>query len=365
MHSLFQSRKSRVRIATKLFSAINWQKTTSCILKFLLLSAVIVFGVVAILLIIAGPAAEAAGVNNCGCHANKTQKTFVHLPVKNGDCPSCHKPSGQKHPRFKKEAFLLTDKGKAGLCAECHGRKDTKKYVHPPVAAGDCQDCHDPHQSNSKFQLKADGSALCYMCHEKSKLDRPFPHKPIAEGKCLSCHDPHQSDHKYMLRAGGADLCMKCHNKADFNGKSVHAPVASGDCNACHAPHGTQLHHLLKRVVPDEMYQSFDRSNFELCFGCHSNALADNARTETDTQFRNGMVNLHYLHVNKETKGRSCKVCHDPHTASQGRLISSKISGFGKWRIPIRYTMTRVGGTCIVGCHKPKSYDRINPVENP
>ncbi|OGU14687.1 MAG: cytochrome C [Geobacteraceae bacterium GWC2_53_11] len=332
--------------------------------KIVCVIAAILSGIAAITLVAQDPA-EAAGAVNCGCHPHKAEKSFVHLPVKNGECQSCHKPSGQKHPKFKKEAFLLTDKGKAGLCNECHERKDTKKHVHPPVAAGDCLDCHDPHQSDSKFQLKAAGAELCYTCHEKSKLDRVVPHKPIAEGKCLSCHDPHQSDQKYMLKAEGANLCMICHDKSQFTGKTVHAPVADGDCSACHAPHGTKLHHLLKRSAPEEMYQSFDKSNFELCFGCHADTLADSQRTDVDTKFRNGMFNLHYVHVNKKEKGRSCKVCHDPHASSQPRLISSKVAGFGRWRIPIRYTKTDVGGTCVVGCHKPKSYNRIDPIQNP
>lgn len=332
--------------------------------KIVCLTAAVLMGIAAVALVAHDRPAEAAGAENCGCHPHKAEKNFVHLPVKNGECPSCHRPSGQKHPRFKKEAFLLTDKGKAGLCSECHERKDTKKHVHPPVAAGDCMDCHDPHQSDSKFQLKAAGAELCYMCHEKGKLERSSPHQPIAEGKCLSCHDPHQSDQKYMLRAEGANLCMICHDKTQFTGKSVHEPVETGDCAACHAPHGTKLHHLLKRTVPDEMYQSFDKANFELCFGCHSNTLADSQRTDRETNFRNGMFNLHYVHVNKSVKGRSCKVCHDPHASSQSHLISSKVPGFGRWRIPIRFTENSVGGTCVVGCHKPKTYDRINPVEN-
>ncbi len=333
--------------------------------KIVCLCAALLTGIAAISLLVKERTAEAAGTASCRCHTHKDDKAFVHQPVKNGECTSCHNPSGKKHPAFKKEAFSLTDNGKAGLCSECHERKNTKKYVHPPVAAGDCLDCHDPHQSNNKFQLKEAGAALCYMCHDKSKLDRPFPHMPVAEGKCLSCHDPHQSEHKYMLKAEGAALCMTCHDKALFAGRSVHAPVVSGECTECHAPHGTQLRHLLKRPVPTGMYQSFDKASFALCFGCHADTLADSQRTDSETKFRNGMFNLHYRHVNKIDKGRSCKVCHDPHAAAQPFLIANKIPGFGRWRIPVRYTKTAYGGTCVVGCHKPKSYDRINPVLNP
>lgn len=319
-------------------------------------------GLVGVLMVIQERPAQASDADNCGCHPSKAEKKFTHLPVKKGECLSCHKPSGQKHPRVKKGAFLLTDNGKVGLCNECHERKDTKKYVHPPVAAGNCLDCHDAHQSDDKSQVKGAGAELCYKCHKKSMFERPFPHKPIAEGKCLDCHDPHQSDAKYLLKAPGANLCVICHDKSEFTGKVIHAPVADGDCSACHAPHGSKYPHLLKGAAPDELYQSFDKDNFSLCFGCHNNKMADNQLTGTETNFRNGINNLHYLHINKVKKGRSCKVCHAPHASSQPRLISSKIAGFGTWRIPIRFTKTEIGGTCVVGCHKPKTYDRINPV---
>lgn len=333
--------------------------------KTICLCTAILMGIVAISLVAKERTAEAAGAENCGCHTRQIDKAFVHFPVKEGECSLCHKPSGQQHPKFKKEAFVPLNKNKAELCSECHERKDTKKHVHPPVAAGDCLDCHDPHQSDNKFQLKEAGAALCYMCHEKSKLDRSIPHKPVADGKCLSCHDPHQTDRKYMLKAEGMALCMICHNKAEFTGRSVHAPVAAGDCASCHAPHGTERHHLLKGAVPDGMYQSFDKANFTLCFGCHSDTLADSQRTDSETNFRNGIFNLHFVHVNRVTKGRTCKVCHEPHAGSQPFLISSKVTGFGSWRIPIRYMKKVDGGTCVTGCHKPKSYNRINPVKNP
>lgn len=333
--------------------------------KYICLTAAIMLGIVALALIAKDRPAQAAGTMNCGCHPQKASMQFVHQPVKDGECPSCHKPTAERHPKVKKGAFVLTDNGKAGLCSECHERKDTRKFVHGPVASGDCLECHDVHQSNNKYQLKEAGSALCFSCHEKASFDRKHPHPPIAEGKCTGCHDPHQSDNNYMLKSAGSNLCMKCHDKSMFSGKTVHAPVAAGECNSCHSTHGTQFPKLLKRNFPQDFYTPFDKGEYALCFGCHPSTLADDQRTGTETNFRNGMFNLHFLHVNKIDKGRSCKVCHDPHASSQPRLISNKVNGFGRWRIPIRYTKSEVGGTCVVGCHKPKSYDRENPVVNP
>src|SRR5690242_14156973 len=75
---------------------------------------------------------------NCGCHSSKADMQFVHKPVKEGHCYQCHKPTDQKHPRFKKEAFNLSDNGKSRLCYECHEKKNNMKFVHTPVASGDC-----------------------------------------------------------------------------------------------------------------------------------------------------------------------------------------------------------------------------------
>lgn len=332
--------------------------------KIICLFAAILMGIAGVVIAINDRPAAAA-TENCGCHPHKAVLKFTHKPVKNGECESCHKPSGERHPKVKKGSFLLTDNGKSGLCNECHERKDTMKFLHKPVATGDCGDCHDFHQSNYRYMLKGHGADLCFMCHEKGKFDRRYPHAPITEGRCLGCHDPHQADVKYLLKGDGMNLCVLCHNKALFEGKSVHKPVADGECSACHTTHGTQFPHLLKRSFPEDFYLPFDKGGYALCFGCHSNVLADDQLTDKQTNFRNGMYSMHYVHVNKDYKGRSCKVCHDPHASSQLRLISTKVAGFGRWRIPIRFTKTATGGTCVVGCHKPKSYDRIDPVDNP
>lgn len=332
--------------------------------KFIALFVAVVLGAACVAVLLKSMPA-AASAENCGCHPHMATQRFTHKPVKNGECQLCHKSSGQRHPKVKKGAFIFTDNGKAGLCYECHQRKNSMKFVHTPVASGDCTGCHDVHQSSYRYQLREAGGALCLTCHEKAKLDRKFPHAPIAQGRCLACHDPHQSNVRYMLKAEGPDLCMTCHEKTHFTGKSVHPPVAAGECSSCHSTHGTSFPHLLKQSFPEDFYLPFDKGQYALCFNCHDNTLADEARTDTQTNFRNGMLNLHFVHVNKADKGRSCKVCHDPHAAGQPKLISTKIGGFGRWRIPIRYTRTAVGGTCVVGCHKPKSYDRINQFENP
>lgn len=294
------------------------------------------------------------------CHSEVRRDKFVHNPVADGECVSCHQPvAGKKHPDEKGSVTLIEQGAK--LCYNCHDDKGVKKFVHGPAASGDCTACHDPHKSPNRMQLKSTGAALCLMCHE-DKFKQKHTHPPVAAGDCTACHDTHQSDYRMQLKKPGAQLCFDCHDPEMVEGESVHPPVAAGDCIGCHQPHGSRFSKLLKREFPEEFYLPYNPDNFALCFECHSREMVEDRRTDTLTGFRNGDRNLHYLHVNRLDKGRSCKVCHEPHASSQAKLIKVKVSGFGKWEIPIKYTRTLTGGACMVGCHKPRAYDRVRPV---
>ena len=297
------------------------------------------------------------------CHRSKALQDVVHGPVKSDECLLCHVPTGKGEHAKQPGVFRMAAEG-AQLCAICHESKSTRKVVHAPVAAGDCRVCHDVHQSPFRVLLKAEGSALCLQCHKDVSTHR-HTHGPVAAGECLSCHDAHQSDYRALLKGAGGGLCFGCHDKKLASGVSIHGPVGKGVCSACHTPHGSDYPKILRGSFPEVFYLPYSRDNYTLCFGCHTNEIAQDKRTDTLTGFRNGDANLHYLHVNRPDKGRSCKTCHDPHAAEQPRLIKRQIPHFGNWSIPIGFTKTATGGTCVAGCHKPKSYDRLRTVRNP
>lgn len=305
-----------------------------------------------------GYSAYAEQPNCVGCHGRLRQDAFVHTPVAAGECTSCHQLAAAKnHPRDKGAMSLIEKDAK--LCYLCHENKGTKRHVHSPVASGDCTACHDPHHAPNRNQLKGSGSALCLQCHEDVYKNK-FNHAPVEAGNCLDCHEAHESNHHKLLKKDISVLCDACHPKTHFNGRSIHAPVAAGDCIACHNPHGSPYRKLLRNNSPAEFYLPYKSDNFALCFNCHNREIALDLRAETITNFRNGYKNLHTVHVNRPVKGRTCKTCHDEHASRQEMLIKEKIPGFGKWEIPINYTKTATGGTCVVGCHKPRSYDRVN-----
>ncbi|MDH4322158.1 MAG: cytochrome c3 family protein, partial [Desulfobulbaceae bacterium] len=145
--------------------------------------------------------------------------------------------------------------------------------------------------------------------------------------------------------------------------KHRHGPTKTGDCTSCHKVHGSEFAKLLVRYFPGNFYSEYNPDQYNLCFGCHNKDIAKKKFTTTLTNFRDGEYNLHYFHVNMK-KGRTCIACHAPHASNQNKHVRYEVP-FGDWSYPINFTIRPTGGTCIVGCHAPKTYDRQNPQITP
>jgi predicted CXXCH cytochrome family protein len=92
--------------------------------------------------------------------------------------------------------------GQSCATSECHPVMGKDKFVHGPVAAGDCSFCHKQDQKDQHtFQPITNIEALCYECHEKINTNS-LAHKPAADGPCTKCHDPHQSANLFQLKDG-------------------------------------------------------------------------------------------------------------------------------------------------------------------
>jgi len=343
------------------------------------------------------------------CHEPKDAGSVVHGPIAKGSCVACHDPH---QSNTEKQLIKETT---SELCFSCHeNNKTTKKVVHGPVAAGDCNICHNPHSADFPGLLEMEGSDLCFLCHldRQAQFELKYKHQPAAES-CSKCHNPHATDYSYMLLAENEALCFSCHQEmaqhikdssvkhsaldqkictvchtahaSDYprqlkasakdicytchkelglqvrKAKKVHGPVQQDDCYACHDTHGSNYTQILKKPFPEEFYMPYATENYAVCFDCHNRDIALDRFTSTLTGFRNGDTNMHFLHVNRE-KGRSCKACHEMHAGDQPKHIRREVP-FGKmWMLPVNFTQEENGGSCEVGCHKPKAYDRVNPV---
>jgi predicted CXXCH cytochrome family protein len=294
------------------------------------------------------------------CHPDKTDHKFVHGPAATGDCVSCHRP----HDGDNK--VLLVKEGQ-DLCFSCHTdmqEQIRKKVVHQALAGG-CTSCHNPHGSAARMFFSAAGSGLCFQCHgemESRIKSAKSVHPPLqSERGCASCHAPHAADAAKLLSRDGKDLCLDCHK--GFLKKSftvLHGPIKEGKCQACHDPHASTQEKLLPKSYSSDFYISYSEKEYELCFSCHKRELLKYPTTSYATNFRDGDRNLHYLHVNRQDKGRNCKSCHVIHGGEIPKLPADSVT-FGKWNLPLRYVKTETGGSCAPGCHKKYSYDRKNP----
>jgi predicted CXXCH cytochrome family protein len=311
------------------------------------------------------------------CHLQGIFKgKTIHGPVALGHCNICHEP----HESYYES---LTRGDPTEECYKCHEQEKlsfNQEFVHKPVRE-DCNDCHDPHASADSDRLLLATPAVCYDCHKKQEKHiegSQIKHDALTEGElCFNCHTSHASQIPKLLKNAPIELCIVCHNEkmetpygnitnmaAYLDDNSyVHGPIRQGDCSACHNPHGSDYWRIVKQYFPQEFYAPFSLGMYELCFGCHEKTVILTEQTTTLTGFRNGPKNLHFLHVNKEVKGRTCKACHDIHASNNPMHVAYDFP-FGQWSLPINYTALEKGGRCTPGCHETKEFNRVDPVDN-
>lgn len=306
------------------------------------------------------------------CHKKDQFKgNFVHGPFAAGACITCHDPHGGDVPG------MLRATG-SQMCLGCHPYMNAQftnaRFRHQAAATG-CLDCHSPHMSDQPHMLTSAVPGLCGKCHEnivKDQQTAAFKHSPVTEElACMNCHDPHAAQESSLLIADGLDVCLKCHDKAVKTDKQEfadikqmltanpypHGPIRNRDCSACHNPHSSPYFQLLTNQYPQGFYAPFFISNYELCFRCHDATLATEERTTSKTEFRDGDRNLHFVHVNRTSHGRTCRSCHDIHAGANPKLIAATVP-FGNWKLPVKFEKTENGGSCTPGCHAVQKYDR-------
>jgi len=304
------------------------------------------------------------------CHKiDMTGKKSQHKAVTDGSCLNCHDPHQSDFKKLMKSDRPL-------LCLNCHEKikEEMKlKTVHPPFERN-CLICHSGHSSDEDHLLSQKATKLCFVCHDDVQADigeLSYIHSPLkGENSCFTCHSPHASADKKLLLTNEMNTCLNCHNKSTSadnkpivniaqmlqTNKYIHGAIEKDGCSSCHRPHASKREYLLSGSFPLGNYSVGKKENFELCFTCHSSELIEQQYTSNVTGFRNGMVNLHYLHIHGN-KGRNCLFCHDVHVAMNKFLIADKVQ-FGNWEMPLKFSSDGNGGSCYPGCHDEKQYKR-------
>lgn len=303
---------------------------------------------------------------------------FLHGPTAAGACTACHDAHASDH------ANLLKTEG-TPICTTCHQAMQAsfanKEYRHAPVV-DDCIACHNPHGADNRMNLTSEAPGLCTECHDAIAdilSEATVKHDAVTAGRaCVDCHDPHASNVEHILAKEPMDLCLSCHDRElkSGDGKIIaigpllkentehHGPIRHKNCTTCHNEiHGGSRFRLLSGEYPTGFYAPFEEARYAFCFECHEADLVRGRQTDKLTNFRNGDQNLHYIHVNREVKGRTCRACHDTHASKKPRHLTESVP-FGAWQLPVGYEKTDTGGSCRSGCHKVYRYDRNKPVVN-
>jgi len=194
-------------------------------------------------------------VKNFGTNLH-SRLTLEHAG-KGATCESCHGP-GKAHVDSGGDVTKIVRFGPAGEkqsdenCLKCHGgrRANFRNAAHAEQGVG-CTSCHGVHQGNSEAHLlKVSQPQLCYQCHSdvKPAFSQPFHHR-VDEGlmNCSDCHDPHGSFGKNNLRATADQnaVCARCHRETAGPFAYEHPVVSVEGCVSCHSPHGSANAHLL------------------------------------------------------------------------------------------------------------------------
>ncbi len=195
------------------------------------------------------------------------------LPLVN--CESCHGPGSKAVEQIVNETcdfktLLPLDEfpkqAQAMICLKCHSAASTPNLTSWNASAHalndvSCFDCHQLHKGPQQKVSRHEQEELCTGCHTQIKMEfSQFSHHPVPEHKmaCTDCHDPHLSTNRKNLKGVTTKaLCTRCH--MEYQGPFVyeHADVTE-ECTNCHRPHGSPNEPLL------EVSQPF------LCLQCHA-----------------------------------------------------------------------------------------------
>ena len=233
--------------------------------------------------------------------------------------------------------------------------------------------------------IDTDASCITSSCHAGMGKKKYVHGVGVNPKHCVKCHGVvSKTEHKFRLPEKSVELCVQCHSgqyimPPDIKGDApeimdvdlfeegeftyFHSPFSKGKCTECHDPHESDYYMHLKGNYPRGFYARFSPDQYGLCLKCHNKFLKAliNPRTFSDTQFRNGNLNLHFRHVNK-TKGRTCRACHHHHGSEQPKLLKENFI-FGLRKLEVNYKKTSTGGGCRPSCHAPVKYDRYNPID--
>ena len=269
------------------------------------------------------------------CHGDRAQGKNVHTAVAMG-CLTCHEIRVNRDATYVK----LTKTTIAGLCLSCHDTKDASKIkgiVHNP-AVRNCQKCHDPHESDNKFQLlkpAVGGDAkenLCLTCHTIGLNAPPKGSRHAAlDMGCDTCHVTHKTGERgkvefdFHLTKATPALCVDCHDPKDAGLQKAHQnqPFGTANCVSCHDPHQSASPKLLQAFV----HPPFGDKQCEMCHAPAKDGkivlVQADVKAICGTCHDEKLKQIESSKVPHPGAAGDCTDCHNPHASKYPALPKS------------------------------------------
>jgi predicted CXXCH cytochrome family protein len=258
------------------------------------------------------------------CHAEKAKGKFVHTAVSTG-CTSCHEVRVNKDVTRVK----LTTTTPYSLCLTCHADKnaaEVKGALHKP-AVRECLKCHDPHESDNKYQLRKPTSGdqkenLCLSCHTTgvNVPEKGSRHLALDMG-CETCHVTHKTGERgkqefdFHLTKATPALCVDCHDPKDTALQKAHQnqPFGTADCVQCHDPHQSKLPKLMAKYT----HPPFADKQCEVCHAPAKDGKVvltqDSSKALCVMCHDEKVKQIETAKVQHPGAAGDCTDCHNPH----------------------------------------------------
>ncbi len=242
-------------------------------------------------------------VNNFGKRKNYCQNDIIAIPL------SLEPGNNAIHYEMEaKDGRLLKDSLNVYYRLEIESKKPPAEYSKDifHIAENDAR-CFSCHENENERKLSVLSSSSCRSCHG-SMYKENFVHGPVDAGECETCHNQQTSSGfkpKFEVEKE-SEVCFECHDDIKdeiAKKKFVHAPVATERCTICHSPHASANRYLLRKTA------------VQICLSCHD-----------DKSEGNHPVVFHPYQFRKDPRDTkkefSCVSCHQPHAASDDKLLA-------------------------------------------